>query len=303
MKKTRILEIIWWAIALGLVFGCWINAVRGLSGWDWFVFFYPHAQEMDPSWLWYPLWIYLILTPISYLPAQFSYVIFLVINVCMIWLGSRLTGSNRFAVLISFPAFWILWYGQLDGFVLLGVALGLWALQHKKPVAVGVSILLLLAKPHIGGPLALIYFLRSMKRDTIMVIGLAFLITMVLWGWDWPLIWIRNLVTLPQADLVIHRTNISLYPWGLLAWLVLLIPMSQTEQAITAISATLLSIPYAPTYSILSLLVLPIPWWAYLISSAPFILGQNGYWITVFAPLGCIGWIIVSHARSYIRSS
>jgi hypothetical protein len=87
-----------------------------------------------------------------------------------------------------------------------------------------------------------------------------------------------------------------------LAWLVVVLPMSRLERAISVLAATFLSIPYAPTYSLLALLALPVPWWVYVLSSVPLVTGPAGYWVTVFAPLGCLVWIAARRLPAFRRA-
>jgi len=292
MTKDALLRILWWAIAIGIVIGFGINFVNGISGFDWFVFYYPQAHQVDSVRLLNPLWIYFVIWPIAQFPIQVSYVLFLLLNLGMFWVGAEFTKSKRFFLLLSFPVFWILWFGQLDGFVLFGTALGLKALESKKPTLMGIAILLLLVKPHIGGPLAVLFFLWSPKRDTLLTILLALILSMIAWGWEWPLSWVKDMLTIPEENYVYQGTNISLYPYGLLAWFALLIPKSPIDKVKVALSATLLSVPYAASYSILPLLVLPLPWWVYILGSAPFIFGSNGYLLTMLVPIVIIFLVI-----------
>lgn len=293
-KKEKFLAVVWWGLALGLVAGCTINDI---SGFDWVHFYYPRGRDFHPTIVANPLWLYFVIAPVTLLPMKAAYAVFLLLNVGMIWLACRLTGVNRLAVLLSFPTLWLLWYGQIDGFVALGVALGLWAVRQEKPIWLGLALLLLLVKPHIGAPLALIYFLWSRSWRALAVAAAVFLLSLVVWRPDWPIIWIRSLLQFanPPAGATIttagQETNISLFPYGLVAWLVVLLPMPRTERAIAALAATFLSVPYAPTYSLLALLVLPVPWWVYGLSSVPLVMGPSGYWVTTLAPLGCLAWI------------
>ncbi len=292
-SKVGIFPVIWWVLGIGVVVGCGINFVRGISGFDWIFFYYPQAQQATSDTLINPLWIYFILKPIALLPLPVSYALFLLLNLGMFWVGSNLTGGNRYLLLLSFPAFWVLWFGQLDGFVLLGTALGLQALDSKMPILMGFAILLLLVKPHIGAPLAILYAFWLPRRATLLTVLLVAVLSLVVWGWEWPITWVRNILTIQEEYYVPQTTNISLFPYGLIAWLALLVPKTPMDRVKVALSATILSVPYAATYSILPILVLPMPWWIYLVASVPFFLGPNGYWLTMFVPILTI--ILVIH--------
>lgn len=305
-KIQKFLPVLWWGLALGLVVGCAINTT--LSGFDWVRFYYPRAHDFRPEVVANPLWVYFVLAPIAVLPVREAYAVFTLLNVVMIWLSSRLAGVNRFALLLSFPALWLLWFGQLDGFLALGAALGLWAVERRRPAWLGLALLLLLVKPHLGAPLALLYFLWSRDWRALAVCAAGFLLTLLVWRPDWPLIWIKSLLQFarPPAEVTLttagQQTNISLYPYGLVAWLVpLLLPLPRADRAIAVVAATFVSVPYAPTYSLLALLVLPVPWWAYVISSVPVVTGPAGYWFTVFAPLGCLAWLLVRYWPALLK--
>ncbi len=293
-KKEKLLAMVWWGIALGMVIGCDLNSI---SGFDWIYFYYPRAYNFTPETIVNPMWLYFLLIPVASLPSRLSYGLFSLINISLIWLGSRLTKVNRFALLLCFPSLWILWYCQIDNLAMLGAALGFWAIQYQKSAFLGMALLLLLVKPHIGGPLAVAYFLWLRDWRALAIFGAGVFLSLMVWGFDWPIIWFRNLYhfAAPPAGATLttagQKTNISLYPLGLLAWLIVLLPMPRVERAIAVVAATFLSMPYAATYSLIVLLVLPVPWWVYLLSSVPLVLGPEGYWITTLAPLGCLGWI------------
>jgi hypothetical protein len=305
---ARAWEVVWWGIGLGIAVGC---ASSQLSGFDFVTAYYPQARNGGASIISAqevyrnPAWVLFIMTPISWLPVRVAFLVFNLINLGCIWVACRLTGVNRYLVLLSFPALWIFWYGQMDGFVMLGAALGWWAVNAgcdpaRKPYWLGLAFLLLLSKPHLGAPLAAIYFFWSRDWRTLALMGAVFLASLAIWGIGWPAAWLNTLFSLARSypvgkDVLDLRSNISLYPYGLMAWLAALIPMPRLEKIITVFSATIVSVPYAPTYSLLSLLVFPIPAWAYIFSSAPVVFGPAGYWITTLAPLGCLAWLSVKN--------
>jgi hypothetical protein len=79
-----------------------------------------------------------------------------------------------------------IWWSIAFAFV-IGYAISL--TKGLSGFVMGLAILLLLVKPHIGGPLAVLYLLWSRKRETILVIIGIVLLSMAVWGWDWLALW------------------------------------------------------------------------------------------------------------------
>jgi|GEM_PF-1751861 len=294
-QNPRTRAVVWWGIALGVVIGCYLIPI---SGYDWFMYWRSQALNTNRSQILNPMWIYLLLKPIALLPARLDFLAFGLMNVGQIWLAARSSRVNRFALLLSFPALWLLWYGQLDGFVMLGAALGLWAVESNKPLLTGLAAVLLLVKPQVGAPLALVYLLWQRNWKALIIPAGLTLASMVLWGWDWPLIWVRNLLVAGSPKIYQHPSNIGLFPYGLAAWLGIFVPMRRERRALFILAATITSVPYVGTYSLLSLLALRPPWWAFVLSSAPIMLGQGGYRITALAAPLVVIWSVMPWIRN-----
>ena len=94
-SKAGIFPVIWWVLGIGIVVGCGINFVKGISGFDWIFFYYPQAQQATSDTLINPLWIYFVLKPIALLPLPVSYALFLLLNLGMFWVGSNLAGGKE----------------------------------------------------------------------------------------------------------------------------------------------------------------------------------------------------------------
>lgn len=293
-NNNNIKSILWWGIGIGLVIGCTFNR---FSGYDWIVCFRPQALEVNRYLILNPMWTYLPLYPIALLPERLSLASFLMINLIALYLSTRMIKVNRFFLLLSFPCFWIFWYGQLDILVMFGAILGYWSIENKKPILIGLAILLLLIKPHIGGPLALTYIFWSRNWKTMATICVVFLLSLIVWGFQWPLDWINNLLQANTEWRQQQNANIGLFPFGLVSWLGLFIKMPRSEKALYISCATIASLSYVGTYSLIILLIFQIPWWAYLLSSTPYFLGQNGYWITSLVPLFVMIWLIIRNTR------
>ena len=62
-------SILWWGLLLGLVVGC---SLVPISGYDWYTYFLPQALEMSWEEVFNPLWTYLVLTPLAWLPGRWT---------------------------------------------------------------------------------------------------------------------------------------------------------------------------------------------------------------------------------------
>jgi hypothetical protein len=306
MNRNKFLSILWWGIGIGIVIGC---SVSDYSGFDYYVTFLPQGLKMSISEIRNPMWIYLIISPITHLPVRLGFAVFSAINLIQLHYTCKLYGANRFAVLLSFPALWIFWYGQLDIYVAFGIVLGAWSLNNNRPILTGVSILLIMIKPQLGLPISIAYFIWSLRQGGALktiypILGITFL-TLLVWGWDWPIHWVINLTKATGADqwFLGQKANIGLYPYGLIAWLGLLIPMSREKRIQFILVATIVSMPYIGTYSLIILLVLQPHFWFFVLASTPVLFGQFGYSITaLISPLFLLSLLPQFHTGIYTRA-
>jgi hypothetical protein len=141
------------------------------------------------------------------------------------------------------------------------------------------------------------------------------IITQVIYGVDWPIVWGQKLIslqiikdiiepygiTLPPAVGAIgpggYAVSISLYPYGFIAWLVLLVPMSKIDRLKSVVSAIFLSIPYAPIYSLIMVLVLPVHWLAYIPLYLPYIFGQSSFYLGALTPIIVIAFVLAKNLK------
>lgn len=100
--------------------------------------------------------------------------------------------------LLNLHTFDLLIRGQVDGFSLLGVALGWWAIRQHRPWALSLAFWLMAIKPINILLTALLYLIairRWSRRDQIKALalpGLSLLISFLFLGADWPLRYVEN---------------------------------------------------------------------------------------------------------------
>ena len=252
-----------------------------------------------------PPYIQLLFRPLALLPMETGYVILLILYMICFRLIAHLSPVNKWLIFPSFPSLWMLVYGQIDAFVALGVALGWWAIRNDKPYWQGAATLLLCIKPHIGGPLAIVYLVWQKNRRAFLVSGLFLIITLAVFGL-WPIQWSRRMIR--EAELAIGLSgfasrlndwnNIGSYPYGLLLLPLLFLPYSRIQKVPAIISASILAAPFAGAYSMLSTMSMPLPLWIYPILSLPLFI-QRGYDLIIIAPLALVLFPAITYLLRY----
>jgi hypothetical protein len=94
----------------------------------------------------------------------------------------------------------------------------------------------------------------------------VFLYSLLLYGW-WLPGWLNHTLNQSVGPTTFFDGGLGAFPWGLLAWLPLIVGYryyQQKEAAAAIISATILSVPYAGEYGVMVYLGLPLAWFSYL---------------------------------------
>ena len=180
----------------------------------------------------------------------------------MAYAGYKLTGSGLPA-LFSMAGFLSAETGQIDGFIAMGLALGVIACEKRNPHLLGTALLLMSLKPHIALVAAvwLVGYLRD-KRVFLIPAG-VFLLSLLTDGL-WPVELLRSE---PASVLNIAPHNISLWRIGGPFFLPLLalpfLPGRRDPRRAVALAATAsaLAMPYYNFYSLNVLFAVGLsPW-------------------------------------------
>ncbi len=235
----------------------------------------------------FSLWLFWLF---ARLPWKWDYLALTLTSIPVLVAAVYWGGGDYWKALLSFPFVWLLGYGQIDAFVVAGLALGWWSLRHRRfwIMGIGFSFACML-KPQVGIFAVLCLWLWSpnkWKPLAIPVVLLAF--SLIQWGWDWPLDWVG--ATLGQVEtLETDWANASpaqwLGWWTWLIWLpVMFVPMKRLSRLRSVLAATALSLPYFPAYQLLILLVFPVSLAEWLLTGLP-LLGGRGYAAAALMPL------------------
>lgn len=255
------------------------------------------TEHLGVAWTAHPAWFLGLMAPFVALPGRAGYILFLAATIAMLLTATRILKGNWFLVLFSAQASWVLWWGQAEGWVVLGLALGWHALRQKNWPLLALGIALASVKPHLGAIPALALWWWSEEdrgKIALALLGL-FAASLLIWG-PWP-VWMFQAIQgtfLSKSD-TFQPWNISL---GLCAAPLLipaiLLPLSR-EKRLPVLAATgMLMMPYMPYYSSLILLCMPLPTALYplaFLGYFPSILGTQVAWKGLIAlPLGILAW-------------
>lgn len=309
-------EVIWWGAAFGMVIGLLVIAdTTAVIMRDWREYYRPATLSGD--YLGYrntanPTFIVLFFAPLAVLPLKVGFLILNIVSVIAFRVTAKLSNINKWLIFPSFPALWMVVYGQIDALVALGVALGWWAIRNKRPYWQGLATILLVLKPHVTGLLAITYLLWQRDRRAFVVSISFFLVTLLIFGL-WPVEWLTTLFSETnlavggqgQNTIVNEWNNIGLYPWGLLLLPLLLVPYTREKKIPAIISASLLASPYSGAYTLMAVMGVSLPGLIYPVLSVPLfdqVLFNKGYDLIVLAPLALVLYPVIQRVWSFSKN-
>jgi hypothetical protein len=235
----------------------------------------------------FALWLFWLF---ARLPWKWDYLALMLTSIPVLVAAVYWGGGDYWKAFLSFPFIWLLAYGQIDAFVAAGIALAWWALQHERfwIMGIGFSFTCML-KPQMGILTALCLWIWSPNKwKPLAIPTVLVVISLVQWGWDWPLRWIRatlGQVGTLEADWANASPAAWLGWWAWLIWLpVVLVPMERLVRLRCVLAATALSLPYFPAYQLLVLLVFPVSLAEWVLTGLP-LLGGEGYPAAALMPL------------------
>lgn len=278
-------SFIWWLLGGWLVYYTYQTGAG-----DWQRFYRPatlSGYATAPG-VANPLYVLFLFYPLSWLPVKVGGAVLAALNVACLYACHRLTGVNRWLILLNLPALIVITFGQLDGLVALGAALGY--AHRRNGLALGAVLLLLGLKPQIGGVLAAIYLVQALIENwrsaliALGVVGTTILASFAIFGL-WLPVWVAKLTQAAidgGGEFDAASANIGLFPYGLVL-LALVLLLCRRPPALLA--ATMLAMPYAGFHSLVVALAFPLSPLVYFATWLPAVLPPWSAWAAPLAVL------------------
>ncbi len=300
INNSQVNDILWWTTAF-----CLIGFVYLRGATDWERFYLPATLDnyATAPLVANPSYILFLFIPLSFLPNQIAGAILALLNVVCLYVSSRITNANKWLLLLNLPSLIVITFGQIDGLVTVGAVIGSVAIQTNNGFLFGGALLLLGLKPQVGGILAIIYLTWMIAKkqylETMQAIGTSLgviLFSFLFFGF-WLPDWLAKVIATVISngrEFVEVSSDIGLYPYGLIFLMIAL--LFARREIPTLVASSLLSVPYAGYYSIITALAFPLPWFIYCVTWLPAVMPtQFGMLV---APVGII---IVGIYQSYTK--
>lgn len=201
----------------------------------------------------------------------------------LLYFAVRVWHGRHWVMFLSFPFAWTLFYGQIDGLVVGGLALATWALGKERYILLGAGLVLASIKPQVGLPLGLALWWWSANRwKPLLIPALVLAASILEWGF-WLPAWFASLFS--ASDLVGLSRNFSLWPllgpWVLLVWIpIALLPLPRPRKLVAIAAGSMLSVPYFPLSSAVIFLGMSVPWPFFAAVQLPALTSLFGtYWV------------------------
>jgi hypothetical protein len=137
ISTKRLKPVLWYGCLFGLALGWSLMALIWSldTGCQMdYCIYYSQANGYSQAVFLYPDWFLLMMKPLSSMPFNVSFVALALINAVLIIMSVKLLGTlYPFLLLFSIPVYHLFLTGQMDGLVMVGMALGWLAIQTKAP--------------------------------------------------------------------------------------------------------------------------------------------------------------------------
>jgi hypothetical protein len=257
---------------------------------------YIPAGKGDLGAVFNPYWTRLLFELLASVPFWVAYAGLMMISLAGLVLSTRILGGDLLFALLTYQFGVLLFYGQLDALVALGIALGWWGLGHRNPWMSGLGFSLASIKPHLSAPALLLlwwWFDGPSRAKSLVIPMLMVLVSFWRYGW-WIPDWLNQVLSQNPG----RMGSITLWeyvgPSVLLLWIpALLVQLPRQEKLLLFLATSALTMPYYQHWSLVALQAFPIKWLAWL--------GSMGFLFPVFGAK-ILEWIVLMPLAVYGRS-
>ena len=263
--------------------------------WDYKQSYLP-AGAGDYSNFFYAYWIMPVFWLLEKIPFPISYSIWAILNVLSTLFASRVFGGRSWLAIFSYQMIYVIFYGQITGILVGGLALAWLSMANKNYHMAGLGFLIASIKPQFGLPLGLIIWLLAdlswKERISILFVPLLGIILTFL---VYPH-WIQNILIAIQNGKVDKMGDISIWqylgPWSLIFFLPpLIIRLQRSDRILLLIATAMFALPYFQQTGLLALYVFPFGWLS--------LLGNLGLLFPIFE-WGIFSWFFLVPLSIYI---
>ena len=262
LKRPSIGEAFGIGLAVSFVgIALWLQLTGAGGAKDFAV--YMRTTQGDYLDFYYGYWIVPLFSLLGLLPSPLDYAVWMIINLAGLWFAARVFGGRPGLVLCSYPAFFMLYWGQISGLLLGSLALCWWALLHRKWVWAGLGLILACSKYQVGVPLSLILlFCAGVPWKQLPKIALiptaAVLLSLIIYPL-WPIQILERFAAHPPVS----DWSITLWrlagPASLLLWIPpLVLPMPRHQRMLALVATTCLAQPYFLMGDLMALFIFPV---------------------------------------------
>ena len=143
-----------WAIAVIIAISIWLTYAYLAPGLDYFGGYRDLVLGADLAssefLVFAPPWLTIILTPFVHLPDRLGFALYLAFSLAILLFSTHTLKGHPLPLLLSAQLSWILWWGQIDGLAILGLALAWIAYKRNSWILMTFALLLTLIKPQIS---------------------------------------------------------------------------------------------------------------------------------------------------------
>jgi len=208
-------------------------------------------------------WIMPVFSFLRLLPVPVGYALWATINLAGVWFAARVIRGNATWALLVYQLLYMLFYGQISGFIAGGLGLAWYGLVKRKWDLAGLGFLIAGAKPQTGlmaGGLLWLLVPQAWKHKLrVLVVPLIGVVLSLLVYPGWPLQIVEEWLRIQPNDFA----SITLWRWIGPAGLLLLLPpllfnLPWQRRYIALVCACTLGFPYFQQADLLILYALPV---------------------------------------------